>query len=340
MVGDKSPKKGPGSLKTLMDLATGYQKSMVLLTSVKLGVFEALVRGPQTAEAIARHCGTHPRSTELLLNSCAALGLLSKSGGLYANLPLALRFLVPGSKSYLGYFFGLMEDGYRNWGRLPDAVRENHPVRPAERDAGRDPNWNRSFTMAMHQGAQITARQVAGILDLKGCRRLMDVGGGPGTFAMELVKRNPELEATVFDLPGVLEITRELVAENELSDRIRLQPGDYHEDSFGRDNDVVLLFGILHSESINSRHRLLTKVWESLAPGGLVVVRQLLLDEDRAGPPEASMFSLQMLLNTDSGECYTWQEIKSLLQESGFVDPQRQLISKKRPYWLVMARKA
>lgn len=322
-----------------MDLAVGYQRSMVLLSASSLGVFGALAQGALTAEALAQKCGTHPRSTAMLLRACAALGLVSREGERFANSRLSQRFLVPEQEHYLGYYLALMEDGYRNWRRLADAVREGHAVRPRERDAGRDPDWNRRFTMAMHQGGRATARQVARILDLKGRRRLFDVGGGPGAFAMELVKRNPGLEATIFDLPGVLEVTRELIAESRWSGRLHLQPGDYHRDGFGAGNDVVLLFGILHSESVESRRMLLRKAWESLVPGGLVVTRQLLLEEGKTGPLEATLFSLQMLLNTDFGEAYTWEEIKSLLGECGFVEPARVLVSASRGHWLVQARK-
>ncbi|MDP2659217.1 MAG: methyltransferase, partial [Dehalococcoidia bacterium] len=297
MVIDESPKKVPKGLKGLMDLAVGYQKSMVLLSASKLGVFGALSKGPLTAEAVAQRCRASARSISMLLNASVSLGLLSKEGDRFSNSSMAERFLTPGERGYLGNYLDLMDDGYRKWGCLTEAVRENRRAGPRERDAGKDPDWNRRFTMAMHQGARILAARVARILELKGRRRLVDVGGGPGTFALAMVKTNPGLEATIFDLPGVLEITRELVEESGLSGRVRLQPGDYHRDAFGTDNDVVLLFGILHSESLDNRRMLLRKAWDSLAPGGLVVTRQVLLDENKAGPVEGALFSLQMLLN-------------------------------------------
>ncbi len=322
-----------------MDLAVGYQRSMVLLSTNRLGVFGALSGGPLPAEEVARRCRAHPRSIAMLLNACAAMGLLHKEEERFANAPLAERFLVPGKPGYIGYYLGLMEDGYENWGKLREAVAENRRASSPVRESGRDADWNRRFTLAMHQGAGTMARQVARSLDLAGRRRLVDVGGGPGTFAIELVRRNPGLQAVIFDLPGVLEITREIVSATRLKDRISLQPGDYHKDAFGTEMDAVLLFGILHSESPSNRRMLIRKAWDALAPGGLVVTRQLLLDEDRAGPIEAALFSLQMLLYTDSGEAYTWGEISSLLEECGFVNPSRKLVSVRRPYWLVLARK-
>ncbi|MDP2935842.1 MAG: methyltransferase [Dehalococcoidia bacterium] len=331
--------KGPRGVKSLMDLAVGYQRSMVLLSANRIGVFGALAGGPLSSEEVASSCGSQPRSTAMLLNACAALGLLSKDQERFSNRPLASRFLVPGKDTYLGNYLGLMEDGYEKWGHLGESVIENRRASSPARDSGRDPQWNRRFTLAMRQGARAMARQVAKSVDLRGCRKLIDVGGGPGVFAMEMVRRNPGLEATVFDIPGVLEIAREIIEESGLKDRIHLQPGDYHKDSFGVGNDVVLLFGILHSESLASRKRLLEKAWESLAPGGLVLVRQFLLEEDRAGPLEATLFSLQMLLYTDSGEGYTWRDIESWLKECNFVNPSRKLISARRPYSLVLARK-
>lgn len=322
-----------------MDLAVGYQRSMVLLSASRLGIFGALCDGPLPADEIARRCGTHPRSTAMLLNACASLGLLRKGAGSFENSPVAERFLVPGKPTSLAYYLGLMEDGYEKWRNLAKSVAENRRASSPERDSGRDPDWNRRFTMAMHQGARSIARQVARSLELPGRRRLVDVGGGPGTFAIELVRRNPGLEALVFDLPGVLEITKEIVAATKLKGRIHLQPGDYHKDSLGRDLDVVLLFGILHSESPANRRMLLRKAWDALVPGGLVVTRQFLLEQDRAGPIEAVLFSLHMLLNTDSGEAYTWEDMKSLMEECGFIEPSLKLVSLRRPYSLVLARK-
>ena len=322
-----------------MDLAVSYQRSMVLLSATRLGVFGALSNEPLGSEEVAQRCGTHPRSTGMLLDACVALGLLRKDRGRYTNLHLAERYLVPGKDSYLGHYLGLMEDGYEKWGHLVEAVAKNRRASAPNRDSGRDPDWNRRFTLAMHQGALTMARKVASSLDLKGARRLVDVGGGPGTFSLELARRYPGLMATVFDLPGVLEITRELVAEAGLEDRVHLQPGDYHVDDFGLENDAVLLFGILHSETSANRRMLLGKAWKALVPGGLVVTRQFLLDEDRTGPLEATLFSLHMLLNTESGEAYTWTEIESLLRECGFVAPARKLVSARRPYWLVIARR-
>ena len=336
---DKSTRKVTRGIQGLMGMAVGYQKSMVLLSASKLGVFGSLSKGPLSAEGVAQECGAPVRSISMLLNACASLGLVEKEGDRFSNSSLAERFLTPGERGYLGNYLDLMDDGYRKWGSLTEAVRENRRVGPRERDAGKDPDWNRRFTMAMHQGARILAARVARILDLKGRRRLIDVGGGPGTFAMAMVKRNPGLEAVVFDLPGVLEVTRELVEESGLSGRVRLQPGDYHRDTFGTDNDVVLLFGILHSESLENRRMLVRKAWDSLAPGGLVVTRQVLLDEDKTGPVEGALFSLQMLLNTDSGECYSWGEIRDLLEETGFVQLSRLKVTASRPYWLVTARK-
>jgi hypothetical protein len=329
----------PGDVKKVLELAVGYQKAMILFAANRLGLFQALGEGPQEASAVAARCHSHPRSTEMLLNACVALGLLVKEGGRYRNSPLADRYLVAGRDAYLGHYLSLLEDGYQKWGQLAEAVAENRRVSSPSRESGQDRDWNRRFTLAMHEGARTMARQVARALDLRGCQRLLDVGGGPGTFTIELVRRNPGLEGTIFDLPGVLEVTQELVAAAGLDKRVRLQPGDYHTDSFGQGNDVVLLFGILHSEGHANRKMLLTKAFDSLVPGGLVVLRQFLLDEDRAGPVEATTFSLQMLLYTDSGEAYSWGEIQALLKEAGFMEPTRRLISPQRPYWLVIAHK-
>jgi len=285
-----------------------------------LDFFTTIGEEALSAEEIASRCNTHPRSTRTLLNACAALGILEKEGELYRNSPEALESLVRGKPTYTGDGIAHQEDLWEPWGKLHEAVRTNHRV--AERYAlVEEADVHRNFILAMHNGAMRSAPLLAETLDLSGRHQLFDAGGGPGTHSIYLVKRYPGLTAIVFDLPQTIPITEEIIAELGVADRVTTRAGDYFKDDFGQGNDVVLLSSILHSMSPERSKGLLQKAYDSLVPGGLVVVHEGLISEEGTSPMRAVLFSLNMLVNTGEGQSYSGEEIMRLMEEVGFVEP-------------------
>jgi ribosomal protein RSM22 (predicted rRNA methylase) len=171
----------------------------------------------------------------------------------------------------------------------------------------------------MYDGAKVGAPLVAEVLNLTGRKQLFDVGGGPGTYSIALVKRYSGLRAIVFDLPQTVEIAKEIIAASSVAERITTRAGDYFKGDFGRGNDVVLLSAILHSMGPERSKLLLKKSYDSLIPGGLVVVREGLLDDEGTSPVGAVLFSLNMLVNTGSGQSYSGKEIMDLMSFVGFI---------------------
>ncbi|OGO05968.1 MAG: hypothetical protein A2Y60_06745 [Chloroflexi bacterium RBG_13_54_9] len=287
---------------------------------------------------MADRCGTHPRPTRMLLNACVALGVLEKEGPLYRNSAEARELLVRGKPTYIGDGIAHQEDLWLPWGGLHEAVRANRRVSEQYRLV-REPTVHRNFIMAMHDGAMRVAPLVAEALDLSGRRQLFDAGGGPGTFSIFLVRRYPGLKAIVFDLPQTIEIAKEVIAEFGAGDLVTTRSGDYFVDDFGQGNDVVLLSAILHSMSPERSKLLLQKSYNSLVPGGLVVVRESLLNDEGTGPVGAALFALNMLVNTGEGQSYSGAEIIGLMTEVGFVEPRVVPLSEARTASLVISVK-
>jgi hypothetical protein len=239
--GREAPRRNP------VDRAlAGWQPARALMAANRLDFFTALGDEALTAEEVAVRCATHPRSTRLLLNACAALGILEKEGPRYRNSPEAKDSLVRGKPNYIGDMIAHHEDLWQAWSKLHEAVRSNHRV--VERyGAAEGPRVHRNFIIAMHNRAMRIAPLLAEALDLTGRRQLFDVGGGPGTYSISLVQRYPGLRAIVFDLPPTIEIAKTIIAEFGVANLITTRAGDYFRDDFDQGNDVILLSNILHS---------------------------------------------------------------------------------------------
>lgn len=300
-------------------LLGGWQPAQVLMAANHLDFFNAIDEGALSAEEVATRCKCHHRPTERLLNACAALGILEKEGPLYRNSPEALESLVRGKPTYMGDMIAHLADLWEPWGKLHEAVRNNRPV-IITHDASRGPDVHRNFILAMHNGAMPDAPLLAEALDLSGRHQLFDVGGGPGTYSIFLVKRYPGLRAIVFDIPQTIPIAKEIIAQSGVVDRVTTRSGDYLKDDFGQGNDVVLLSGILHSEGPECNRSIFAKAYASLIPGGIVVVRENLINEEGTSPIRAVLFSLNMVVNTYEGKSYSASEVMNLMESVGFVE--------------------
>jgi SAM-dependent methyltransferase len=213
---------------------------------------------------------------------------------------------------------------FRRWGNLAEAVRTGK--RPEENRRDEQPaDWVKTFIHALYNAARPIAPAVAEALALPENRplRVLDVGGGHGGYSLALAQKYPLLTATVFELPRVAPVALEIIAQVGLSERVTVQEGDFQKDGLGSGYDVALVFGVLNGEPPGGRPALIRKVFDALNPGGLIVLRDFVLDPDRAGPPEAAIFALQMLLATESGGLDTRADWESWLLSAGFAPSKR-----------------
>jgi SAM-dependent methyltransferase len=309
--------------RQVSELARGYRTAQVLLTCVELGVFEAVAAGAAGEGEIAAATGCDPRGLGLLLNTAASLGLLKKRDGYFVNSALAETCLTRGGAGYMAGSLRLERAFYRRWERLADAVRTGQ--RPAEdrRDEGAG-DWVRNFVYGLYDMARPVAPVIAEALALPDDRplRVIDVGGCHAAYSLALAGRHPLLTATVFELPAVVPHARAIIAQAGLAERVMVQEGDFQREGLGSGYDVALVFGVLNGEPPAGRPALIRKVYDCLEPGGRIVLRDFVLDDDRAGPPEAAIFALQMLLATESGGLDTRGDWASWLAAAGFAPPQ------------------
>jgi SAM-dependent methyltransferase len=307
--------KQPG-LETLLGISRSFMNSRVLLTGYELGIFTALAKGPRSAARVARTVKADPRATDRLLDALCCLGLLRKKDGCFSNRHAASRFLVRGSPDYL-IGLGHTVQLWDTWSSLTGAVRRGRSVLkdpPVRRDRG----FFVPFIAAMHAIATPQAKAVVESIPLAGVRRVLDIGGGSGAYAMAFVRAKPGLRATVFDLAQVAPLTRGYIKKAGLARHVNVHMGDYYRDAFPRGNDLIFLSAIIHSCSPAEVRKLFQKCARALNPGGLIVVQEFVVDEDRTAPPFSVFFALNMLVGTPGGDAYTESEIRCWLREAGF----------------------
>jgi len=296
----------------LMAVGHGYQRSMILLAALKLGVFRALAGGECDARVLARRVGADAEKLSILLDALAALGLVGKRGRRYRNAKPARDLLLPGPRSKESILLHHL-DGWGEWGRLSATVRAGRTPR-----GGAEGNWQENFIRGMEENARERAAVVTGRIPLRRGDRVLDLGGGPGTYAAAWADACPGAEITVFDTPATLRVARKILREKGASGRVRLVEGDFLEDPLGGPYDFVWISQILHAYSGPDCVKLLRRARSALVPGGRVAIQEFLLAERKTSPPGPVFFSVHMVAVTVGGRAYTAREIAAMMRAAGF----------------------
>jgi len=294
----------------LRRLYLGFTGARVVLTANNLGVFESLQK-PSFVRELAKKLTADPRAMEILLDALTGIGLVKKDrAGRYRNSPVSKRYLVKSSRSYQGDIVRHASSMWENFSRLDEVVRKGRPARHS-----RNSDDHEAFIMGMHNLSHMRSKDLVMAIGLKGVRSMLDLGGGPGTNAVAMAKKG--VKATIFDLPETIAIARKVIRQ-EQANGISFVAGDFHQDSIGSGYDLILISQIFHAFSIEENKTLLLKSREALNSGGRVAVQEFPITESRSAPPRSALFSVNMLVATDSGRCYTVKEMKGWLSETGF----------------------
>ncbi len=302
----------------LMSVSSGYWAGCTLQAAVRLQIFTGLAAGPLTATDLAADLESDEWGTALLLDALAALGLLIKEGEVYRNCSAAAELLVTHSPRYMGHIILHHHHLLDGWAQLDQAVKSGVPV--TRRSYGVETE-RESFLLGMFNLAMALAPTIADAIDLGGCRRLLDLGGGPGTYAIHFCLANPGLEAVIFDRPTTGPFACKTVARFGVSDRISFAGGDFTVDEIGGGPyDVAWLSHILHSNGWQDCERLLTRVTAAMVPGGRILVHDFILNDAKDGPEFPALFSLNMLLANNGGRSYSELEIREMLEQAGVED--------------------
>ncbi len=303
--------------KYINELISGYQKAIIVLTANQHKIFDHLDGNPCTVEDISNDLKLSPNGAERLLNALCGLELLQKRGRLYQLPANMASYLTSSGDHSMNQWMQLSSDLLPIWNQLPGFIQNGKMIKRIMDILGSDPERMENFTDAMHDKAVKATQMLAKELPLEKANSMLDVGGGPGTYALEWAKKHPDLKATVMDIPPVLEITKKYIKKYGLEDRVTTRPGDIEKDSLGEGYDLILLANILHMYNADWALATIKKAIDALQPGGRIVVHGFCIDETSTGPIEDVIFSLNIGLLTDGGNAHPVSEKIRWLEENG-----------------------
>ena len=303
----------------LTKLTGRYAEARAIQTAVSLGVFDALAGGGRDASSAAASLHADSRATEILLNALAAIGLLRKDGKSFSLTEISETYLVKSSPRFLGGMILFDSALWDAWGRLEATVRSGKPAHSPDMFQTR-PEETARFIFAMHSlvEARGDAEYLAENLDFSGVKELLDIGSGPGTYPVHFCRKHPGLRATLLDLPGTLKTTKRFIAGSGVEDRIQLVSGNYRTDPFPQGFQMVFLSNVIHGENSQWNEQLMARLYDCLDRGGKIVIKDHILNDPLTHPPVGAVFALLMLLTTEQGRCYSFNEVRAWLEKAGF----------------------
>ena len=334
----RSPMKHQWNRGELLSTSSAYWRGCALQAAVRLRIFTVLAANSLTAGEVAGAISADQIACGLLLDALTAMGLLDKSEERYANTPEARELLVADQPGYLGHIILHHHHILDGWAQLDAAVMTGKKV--SRRSYGVEIE-RESFLMGMFNLAMGLAPIWANEIALSGYHRFLDLGGGPGTYAIHFCAKNPQLSAVIFDRPTTEPFARSTVAQFGLSERIAFAGGDFVHDAIPHGPyDVAWLSHILHSNTHEDCFDIIAKTAAVLEPGGLLCVHEFILDNDKSGPEFPALFSLNMLLSGNGGRSYSEGEIAKMLESAGLSGITRHPYRAVNHSSVIMGRKA
>ncbi len=305
----------------LLGTSSAYWRGCALQAAVRLEIFSKLGDKQLDADTVADLTAADPRGMEYLLNAVSAMGLLLKEADLYSNSPETRELLCKDSGHYMGHIILHHHQILDGWAQLDTAVKTGAPV--SKRSYGEDVE-RESFLMGMYNLAMGLAPGIAENIDLSGRNRLLDLGGGPGTYAVHFCLANPGLNGVIYDRSGTRSFAEETVAKFGVEGRVTFMAGDITTDPLpGGPYDVAWISHLLHSNGPEVCEQIIDKTVAAMEPGGLIMIHEFILDNTKDGPEFPALFSLNMLINNPHGQAYSQEELTAMLKKSGVHDIKR-----------------
>jgi 2-polyprenyl-3-methyl-5-hydroxy-6-metoxy-1,4-benzoquinol methylase len=337
----RAPKRQPEPTpERIVQMAWGYAPPLILETALHYRVFDWLDERPQTAEELAARTGASVRGLKAILDALVGLEFLGRQGNRYLLTAESQTFLVSSKPAYHGaYFMHMTRQLIPRWLRLTEAVRTGRPVRPANQEE-EGATFFSTFVESLFPLSYAAARRLGehlGIAKAAAPISVLDIGAGSGVWGIALAHQSPRVKIRAVDWPAVLEVTRKVAQRQGVADRLQTAPGDLLEADFGKGHQIATVGHVLHSEGPGRSRRLLKRIYAALAPGGTIAISEFTPNEERTGPPNALIFAVNMVVNTEAGDTFTAGEIFAWLREAGFVRPR--LLEAPAPSPLVLAAK-
>lgn len=311
----------PVTTVRLQNIAQSYGQSAALMAAVELGVFTAISKGAETFEEIGGACGMLPVNAERLVVLLCAAGLVEKQDGRFRNTEDVERFLVEGSRSYMGPWITFTKPQWNEWGRLAEhlSVKELRTMGSIDKLTVEDARRYHAATYSIGMGA---GRRFVRSVDLQGRNKIMDIGGGSGAYCICAAKMHPNIQAVVLDLPPVCEVAREFIAENGVADRVKAEVCNFTSDPFPTDCDVAIMASNLPMYGRGMIAAVVRKTFDALLPGGEFHLIGETTNDDRTGPWGPAYWGLGQAISESEGVAHSEADVIGYFKDAGFWDVQ------------------
>lgn len=303
---------------TVLEQVRGFLESRVILTAAELNLFTRLDRQQATADGLEEELECDKKALTRLLDCLVALQLLVKEDGTYRPTDRGSLLSSRHAQTELPMVLHL-NALWETWSGFTEAVKTGtNPKRKPVSERGKDSL--KDFIGAMHVVGRKLSKEIADSYDLSPFKTLLDIGGASGTYTAAFLNREPKMTAVLFDRPDVIPVAKDKLRAESLLDRVELVGGDFYNDELPTGCDLALLSAIIHQNSPEQNSELYRKIHRAILPDGKVLIRDHVMDPTRTYPPQGALFAINMLVATEGGDTYTFDEIKNGLTAAGFVD--------------------
>lgn len=307
----------PAGPAVVWSIIQGHTRYWVTNAAVRLGVFAALQGGGRSAAELAVILPASEEHLEVLLDALVGCGLLERAGEAYLLGGVAEDFLVPGRERYMGDLVLHSPGRHENWPLLAETVQSGRPPAPVDEDV----RFWRDISTAAFTTQLALARRTVQLAALGGDAplRILDLGAGAAPWSVALLEALPNATAVANDLPGVAGLARDSAKVHGVAARLTVQEGDFQLIGFPAGGfDVVVLANVVRTEGGECAPRLLLRASSWVKPGGIMLIADYFLDEDRAAAQTALLLGATMMANTRRGRTFTVSRHRRWLRDCGF----------------------
>jgi SAM-dependent methyltransferase len=314
----EEPKVTP---ERLMQFGFAYAPPLIIGAAVGNKMFDTLASGPRSIEEVSAETGASIRGLRAIMNALVGLELLNKSGDKYSLTPESEAFLVSNKPGTLAGFFSMNRVRLmQHWMKLDEIVRSGRPA-DARNQEGPGTEFFSELVeniIPMSYGSAEALGDHLKLADAKNEVRVLDLASGSGIWGIVLAQKSPAVQVTAVDWAGMIPTTKRITQKFGVADRFKFIEGDLLEANFGQGYDVAVLGHILHSEGEERSRKLLRKTADALKSGGTIAIGEWLVNDERTEPLNGLLFAVNMLVNTERGDTFSFNEIKRWLEEAGF----------------------
>ena len=301
----------------VLHIARLFQPACVLTAAADWDVFSLLNEKSMTAEALAAKLNINLRATTVMLNALTAMELLNKDVNVYRVPDEIVELLTETSSNNILPMLRHTSNCLRRWARLSVVVKTGKPadfvpsIRGEEADCA-------AFVGAMHNSSGIVTNIIVNQLQPLKFNHLLDIGCASGTWTIAFLKAVPRARATLFDKLPVIYMAQKRISEAGMYDRITLVGGDFYTDDLPAGADFAWLGAICHQNSREQNRELFVKIHKALKENSTLIVRDVVMNSSHTSPTMGALFAVNMLVATEGGGTYSFEEYRHDLCSAGF----------------------